>query len=49
MKQVLSIRLIPELIKILRELAKKDNRSLSNYIENIFKEHVERKTGRTGT
>jgi len=39
-KQILSMRLDESIIKKIKELAEKDNRSLSNYIETILKQHI---------
>jgi predicted transcriptional regulator len=44
-----SIRLDERLKKELLHFAKKENRSLSNYILTVLHEHIGRKTGRTGT
>ena len=38
-----SIRLAPELLEWLEEQAKKDNRSLNNYIETVLIRHKEDK------
>jgi len=49
MKETLSARIDAELKQRLCELAKKENRTVSNYLEMIIQKHMERKTGRTGT
>ena len=41
-KKVLSIRLDEAFIDELRELAKAENRPLSNFIETVLKEHVKK-------
>lgn len=43
-KKVLSIRLDEEMIEELRVSAKKENRTLSNLIETILKDHLKRKS-----
>jgi len=42
-KKILSMRLDEETINLLKGLAEKENRSLSNYIETILKNHIKNK------
>lgn len=44
MKPVTSIRLSDELKAALQQLANADNRNLSNYIESVLSQHVERQS-----
>ncbi len=37
---VLSFKVEPEFKKALERLAKQDNRSLSNYVQNVLKNHM---------
>lgn len=39
--EALSQRIDPQLKADLEELAKRDNRSLANYVQNILRQHVE--------
>ena len=42
----IGIRITPELKKALELLANEENRSFSNYIETLLKDHVQNRTGR---
>lgn len=44
LKEKVSITLDEDLVKILRQLAEADDRSLSQYINKALKEHVAKKT-----
>lgn len=44
-KKQLPVRVNEDVLKKLQELAKKDNRPLSNYVETVLKNHVNRKKG----
>lgn len=44
MKPILPARVDQDLIDRLKEFAKKDNRSLSNYVETILNRHVKNKS-----
>lgn len=41
----IGIRITPELKKALELLANEENRSFSNYIETLLKDHVQNRTG----
>ena len=43
----IGIRITKELKEELEKLAKKENRTFSNYIETLLIEHVKNRTGRT--
>lgn len=45
-KKVYSFRLEEELVENLKIYAKKDNRTLSNFVETILKEHLDKKEKR---
>jgi len=44
-KQQLPVRVDEAVLKKLQEFSKKDNRTLSNYVETVLKNHVNRKKG----
>ena len=44
-KKQLPVRVCEAVLKKLQELAKKDNRPLSNYVETVLNNHVNRKKG----
>jgi len=44
-KKQLPLRVDEAVLKKLQEFAKKDNRTLSNYVEMVLKNHVNRKKG----
>jgi len=45
-KKQLPVRVDEAVLKKLQEFSKKDNRTLSNYVETVLKNHVNRKKGR---
>jgi len=42
-KEILHMKIDPDLKQALHEQAKKENRSLSNLVETLVKEYIERK------
>lgn len=44
-KKQLPVRVDETVLKKLKEFAKKDNRTLSNYVETVLKNYVNRKKG----
>ncbi len=44
-KKPLPIRIDEAVLKKLQQFADKDNRSLSNYVETVLKNHVNKKKG----
>jgi len=44
-KQVFSVRLEEALVERLKELSLKENRSVSNYVETVLKQHIRSKSG----
>lgn len=44
-KQQLPVRVDEIVLKKLKEFAKKENRSLSNFVETVLKNYVNRKKG----
>jgi len=39
-KKIFSLRLDDEVLERLKQLAEKENRTLSNYVETILKKHI---------
>jgi hypothetical protein len=47
MKQAITIRLDPQLLAKARKQAEQENRTLTNFIETVLKERIERQSGRS--
>ena len=45
-RTVITLSIDPEVLNKIRELAAEDNRSISNYVEQILKEAVNKETER---